>query len=138
MVFADGFVGLVLFGVWIFCIIDAITTDPAQVRNLPKAVWIIIVILLVDLGSLLWLIAGRNWSNLPRLAHPSNATGFPVDRPKRRVATNPDDDEDFLRGVRERAEQQRRSYEQRRTQEVADEQDRLRGNRDDPDAPSPN
>ncbi len=39
--------------------------------------------------------------------HPS----FPeYDRPGRAVAANPEDDEAFLRGLRERAEEQRRAY----------------------------
>ena len=40
--------------------------------------------------------------------HPSS---FPeYERPGRAVAANPEDDEAFLRGVRERAEEQRRAY----------------------------
>jgi hypothetical protein len=44
---------------WIYCIYDVITTDDAIVQHLPKVVWIIIVVLLSDLGSLLWLGLGR-------------------------------------------------------------------------------
>ena len=40
---------------WIYCIYDVITTDDAIVQHLPKVVWILIVVLLSDLGSLLWL-----------------------------------------------------------------------------------
>ncbi len=38
---------------------DVITTDDAIIQHLPKALWIIIVVLLSDLGSLLWLGLGR-------------------------------------------------------------------------------
>jgi hypothetical protein len=44
---------------WIYCIYDVITTDDAIIQHLPKGVWIIIVVLLSDLGSLLWLGLGR-------------------------------------------------------------------------------
>ena len=44
---------------WIYCIYDVITTDDAIIRHLPKVVWLIVVILLADIGSLLWLALGR-------------------------------------------------------------------------------
>jgi hypothetical protein len=44
---------------WIYCIYDVIATDDVMVQHLPKVVWIIIVVLLSDLGSLLWLGLGR-------------------------------------------------------------------------------
>jgi hypothetical protein len=53
-VVAVGFLAL-----WIYCIYDVITTDDAIIQHLPKAVWIVIVVLLSDLGSLLWLGLGR-------------------------------------------------------------------------------
>ncbi|MDT4891654.1 MAG: hypothetical protein QOE97_689 [Pseudonocardiales bacterium] len=127
MLFADGFLGLALFGLWLFCIIDVISSDESQLRNLPKAVWLIIVILLFDIGALLWLVAGRNWQSGPSATAPRRPTSrFPeYDRPGRQVPANPDDDEEFLRGVRERAEQQRREYQARREAELQAEQDRV-------------
>src|SRR5579872_6882760 len=44
---------------WIYCIYDVITTDDAIIRHLPKVVWLIVVILLADIGSVLWLALGR-------------------------------------------------------------------------------
>jgi len=38
---------------WIYCIYDVITTDDAIIRHLPKVVWLLIVILLSDIGSIL-------------------------------------------------------------------------------------
>lgn len=52
-------VGVGFLVLWIYCIYDVITTDQSLVQHLPKAVWIIIVVLLPDLGSLLWLGVGR-------------------------------------------------------------------------------
>ncbi len=109
MLFFDGAFGLVMLGLWIFCLIDVITTDSAQIRNLPKAVWLLIVILIPDIGSIVWLVAGHDWSPRTAPARSPLQREFPqYDRPGRHVATNPDDDEAFLRQVRERAEQQRR------------------------------
>jgi hypothetical protein len=52
-------VGVGFLVLWIYCIYDVITTADAIIQHLPKAVWIIIVVLLPDLGSLLWLGLGR-------------------------------------------------------------------------------
>ena len=93
-------IGLVL---WIFCIIDAITTPAEQIRNLPKAVWVIIVIVLVDIGSIAWLVAGRDWSGSPNRL---GGSGRGPQRPA--MPSNPDDDEEFQRFLRQRAEEQRR------------------------------
>ncbi|HLY34781.1 MAG TPA: PLDc N-terminal domain-containing protein [Jatrophihabitantaceae bacterium] len=101
MVLFDGVLGLVMLGLWIFCIIDVITTPADRVRNLPKLVWLILVVLLVDIGSIAWLVAGHNWAPKPEtsVAAPTGAGPRP---------SNPDDDEDFLAGLRARAEEQRK------------------------------
>ena len=54
----EGF-GLVLLGLWLYCIFDVIATDESLARNLPKTMWLIIVIFLPDVGSLAWLLLGR-------------------------------------------------------------------------------
>ncbi|MGN6454439.1 MAG: PLDc N-terminal domain-containing protein [Steroidobacteraceae bacterium] len=127
MIFADGTLALVMLGLWIFCIIDVITTpDP---RNLPKMAWLFIVIIIPDIGSIAWLVAGRNWgpNHVPYRSATVAGKAYPeYDRPGRAVPTNPDDDEAFLKQVRERAEAQRREYEARRKRELQEEQDRLR------------
>jgi Phospholipase_D-nuclease N-terminal len=118
MVFFDGVLGLAFVGLWIFCIIDAITTPDNQSRNLPKLAWVVIVILLVDIGSIAWLVAGRNWNGEAR--RPLAGTrARPAARP---VAKNPDDDEEFLAGLRSRAEEQRRRG--RETKHAEDQPDR--------------
>ena len=109
MLAVDGLVGLLLIGTWIFCIIDVITTPEAACRNLPKFVWLLIVILLAVPGSVVWLVAGRPWG--PRAATPRAAAPRAVARPMaapRSRPLAPDDDEEFLAGLRARAEEQRR------------------------------
>jgi Phospholipase_D-nuclease N-terminal len=112
VILADGALGLLLLGLWIFCIIDVITTDDVLIRNLQKPLWLLIVIFLFDVGAIIWLIAGRPWEQTSRRSAQARPTpAFPdYDRPGRFAATNPDDDEAFLREVRERAEEQRRRY----------------------------
>jgi hypothetical protein len=127
MILFDGGLGVVLFALWVFCIIDVITTPEFECRNLPKPLWLILVIILPDIGSIAWLVAGRTWkgaassSGLPYKGNRGHqtATRYPeYDRPGRRMATNPDDDEAFLAGLRARAEEQRRRArdEQRRNE----------------------
>jgi hypothetical protein len=121
MLFFDGGLALLALAVWIFCIIDVITTPEPQIRNLPKVVWLLIVIILSDIGSIAWLVAGRNWSgrtaDLPYKGNRGNRSNlgsrveerYPeYDRPGRYVPSNPDDDEEFLARLRARAEEQRR------------------------------
>ncbi|MFD0855825.1 PLD nuclease N-terminal domain-containing protein, partial [Actinomadura adrarensis] len=103
MTYFYGIVTLFILGLWIFCLLDVITTDEALCRHLPKMLWVLIVLLLPTIGSLLWLIAGRPaapaTSGMP---YKGNTGRYPeYDRPGRFAATNPDDDEEFLRRCRE-------------------------------------
>lgn len=113
MILFDGVLGIVGVGLWLFCIIDVITTSDAQVRNLPKVVWLLIVLLLFDLGSIAWLVAGRPWTAKAEARggrSPQN-TGDRGWGPRTATTsrpTNPDDDEEFLAGLKARAEEQRR------------------------------
>ncbi|MEP7019938.1 MAG: PLD nuclease N-terminal domain-containing protein [Pseudonocardiales bacterium] len=104
MLLFDGALGLLFLGLWIFCIIDVITTSDDQCRNLPKIAWLFIVILLIDIGSLAWLVAGRNWNGEAR----DRLAGTPARPGQRPKSSNPDDDEEFLASLRTRAEEQRR------------------------------
>jgi hypothetical protein len=122
MLLADGALGVILFCVWVFCLIDVITTDESMCRNLQKTWWVLIVLLLFDVGAVLWLIAGRP-QRAPTASSPpyrgNQGSAFPeYERPGRFTASSPDDDEEFLRRCRERAEEQRRRYrEQQRDRE---------------------
>jgi len=54
-----GVVGFLLIALWIWALVDCISSDQAMVRNLPKFGWLVIVILLFDIGAVLWLLLGR-------------------------------------------------------------------------------
>ncbi len=112
-------VGIVLFVLWLYCLVDAIMCPESEVRNLPKIAWVLIVVLVPTIGSVLWLVAGRPHGPVGRGRQASNTSYGEYDRPGRHVAANPDDDAEFLRRCRERAEEQRR--EARRQQREQDD-----------------
>src|SRR3954470_22607877 len=101
----------------VYCVLNIITTPEHEVRNLPKLLWLVLVLFVPIVGSVAWLVAGRpiGASGPNGLPYKGNTGRFPeYDRPGRAAAQNPDDDEAFLRGLRERAEEQRRAGEQQR------------------------
>ena len=59
MLLDEGVVGLLLFMFWIWAILDVISTDSAMTRNMPKMTWLIIVVILPDIGAIAWLLLGR-------------------------------------------------------------------------------
>jgi hypothetical protein len=59
VLYGGGLFGLVLLGFWLWAIFDVISTDDAMVRNLPKFMWLMLVIFLSDVGAIAWLLLGR-------------------------------------------------------------------------------
>ena len=106
MLFFNGVMGLFLLGLWIFCIIDVITTPAGGCRHLPKLAWFFIVVIFPDLGSIAWLVAGRNWNRQPANLPHKAGLGRRPSAPSR--GRNPDDDEEFQAQLRVRVEEQRR------------------------------
>ena len=43
----------------VYAAVDCIQTDEARVRNLPKLVWVFLILLFAVAGPLAWFIAGR-------------------------------------------------------------------------------
>jgi hypothetical protein len=82
----------------VWALIDCLSTDEYLVRNLPKVVWVFIILLFSPVGWIAWMVAGR-----PQQAARAGAgaqwrpgSGFPeAERPGRQLA--PDDDPEFLR-----------------------------------------
>jgi hypothetical protein len=102
-----------MFAVWVYCLLDVIMAEEYRIRNLSKGTWIMIVLFTFEVGAIAWLVAGRPQSSPRGLPYKGNngrpAPQYPeYDRPGRFAAANPDDDDAFLRQVRERAEEQRR------------------------------
>ncbi|SES23608.1 Phospholipase_D-nuclease N-terminal [Lentzea albida] len=111
MLYFGGLFGVLMLGLTIFAVVDVITTDDGSVRNLPKVLWLLLVLLFPLVGSIAWLVAGRpvGTGRARFAAQERGAPAYPeYDRPGRFAATNADDDQEFLRRCRERAEEQRR------------------------------
>ncbi len=102
------------FALWVYCLVSVISSDDGRIRHLPKIAWLLIVLFFPFVGSIAWLIAGRPTSTATRRSpFEREVPEFPeYDRPGRVAASDPAKDEEFLRRVRERAEEQRRRHEQ--------------------------
>ena len=123
MVRVELFVGLAVLALWIYSLVDVIGSDEGAIRHLPKLWWLLIVLLFPFAGSVAWLLAGRATGRGPgRSPYERAVPQFPeYDRPGRMAATDTAADEEFLRGVRERAEEQRRRHrEEQRRREAED------------------
>jgi hypothetical protein len=116
LLYFDGLLGFVTLGLWIFCLVDVITTDESSCRNMPKGLWLLVVLVLPLIGSIVWLVAGRPQQvTRARGLYERHAPAFPeYDRPGRFAATSPEDDDEFLRKCRERAEAQRKLAREKR------------------------
>jgi len=82
----------------IYAVVDCIQTEKSEVRNLPKMVWILLILLFWIIGPIAWLLAGRpkhdeNGVYGRRLAMP---TGGPPEHKGPRHPVGPDDDPAFL------------------------------------------
>lgn len=106
------FMGPVVLILWIFCVIDVILSREEDTRHLGKWIWLALVLFFPLVGSIAWLAVGRPSSGSRRRSpYEREAPTFPeYDRPGRAAALSPDDDEEFLRRCRERAEEQRRRF----------------------------
>ncbi len=98
MLYLDGIVGIALIGFLLFCLLDVLTTDPAQVRNLPKVAWVLLVFI-NPIGGIAWLIAGRpqgSSGTLPFKGNRGAPSTHPSANPAPRRSVAPDDDPAFL------------------------------------------
>lgn len=116
--------GLIVLALWIYSLIDVISSDEGGIRHLPKLAWLLIVLFFPLAGSVVWLVAGRPTTTPRASRHERPAPEFPeYDRPGRAAATSPEADEEFLRTVRERAEQQRRAHREQQLRRERQERD---------------
>jgi hypothetical protein len=115
----DLLLGVVLFGAWIFTLIEVAQTPNDEIRNLSKGAWIVIVLFFSLPGIVGWFVFGRPDNRARRAsAYERSAPAFPeYDRPGRAAALDPEKDEEFLRQIKARAEQQRLRYEQQKKQD---------------------
>ncbi|MFA9431029.1 PLDc N-terminal domain-containing protein [Egicoccus sp. AB-alg2] len=117
-----GLVTLALFAFTFYCLLDVVLTDEREIRNLPKVVWALLVALVIGLGGLLWLYAGRpsrsgaspgggpaaspgrdpGPGRGPRGPRPSGPAPTDGASGPRSAPRGPDDDPEFLRRLDER------------------------------------
>jgi hypothetical protein len=122
----------------VYCLVDCIQTDQADVRTLPKPVWVLLIILLPLFGGIGWLLAGkpeRGAAAKRQVPWPSTKTsGFPeYERPA--PPKGPDDDPDFLRSLRAREAERGRSL-QEWEDELRERERQLRDGDPPPDRPT--
>lgn len=75
MLYGGGIFGVAILVLWVWAVLDVISTDESLCRNLPKTMWLMVVIFLSGLGALAWLLLGRpeNTSLYPGSASPRGA-----------------------------------------------------------------
>jgi hypothetical protein len=134
VLFGYGLLSLATLALMVYCVLNVITTPDSEVRNLPKPLWLMLCLLFPAIGGIAWLLAGRPVAAagaLPSRRPGDGSRGIPpeYDRPGRAAAASPEDDEAFLRRLRERAEAQRRAAEEQRRAERAAEQERSEAER---------
>jgi hypothetical protein len=99
---------LLVLGLWIYAFIDCLNTPEERVRKLPKAAWVLIIVVFgyVLFGSIAWLIAGRpRRSETDGLVHSSSGGRG------RWVA--PDDNPEFLKSLDADKEKEREQERER-------------------------
>ncbi|WP_327088110.1 PLD nuclease N-terminal domain-containing protein [Nonomuraea sp. NBC_01738] len=84
-------VSLAVLAFWLYSMFDVITTPEDLIRNAPKPLWLLAVVLIPVLGGLTWLLAGRPLSTPPSRPIPTPPT-----------AKGPEDDPEFLRDLNRR------------------------------------
>ena len=108
-----GLTGLLLFGIWVWAILDVIATEETMIRSLPKSMWLLLVIMLPSIGAVAWIALGR----------PAGVGWRPGDTGYRapRRATGPEDRDDWNRNRQE----QRQDFEET-DRRLREERDRRR------------
>ena len=96
--------GLILFVVWLFAVLDVISTDEMLMRNLPKLVWLFIVVLFPTVGAIAWFALGRpigaGLTPGPSRARPSRSWQQQRgERPRRSRPRGPEDRDDWAAGT---------------------------------------
>ncbi|MBA2808200.1 PLDc_N domain-containing protein [Streptomyces sp. KM273126] len=84
---------LVPLALSIYAFIDCITTQEQDVRHIPKPLWAILILLFPLVGSISWLIVGRDRSST------AGRLGGGSSRRPRGGWVAPDDNPDFLKSL---------------------------------------
>ena len=117
-----------IVGLTLYTLLDAVRTPAHEARTLPKWLWVLVTLLFPIVGPLMWLILGRPKAQ-PAVGAPRRGFGQRRNTPAPSVSS-PDDDEEYLRWLKAKAERERRSREAESTNKQDSE-------RKDPDLKDP-
>ena len=92
-IIGGGFFAIAVLALWAYCIFDVISTDESLMRNMPKVLWLIVVIILPTVGSVAWLLLGRP---IGAGLRPGDTSTYTPPRPRSPRPLAPDDDPAFL------------------------------------------
>ncbi len=87
---------LVPLALSIYAFIDCVTTQEKDVRFMPKPVWAILILLFPLVGSISWLVIGRDRATSQRLGRASGGGRW--------IA--PDDNPEFLKSLKDEKDEQ--------------------------------
>ena len=118
-----------IVGLTLYTLLDAVRTPAHEARTLPKWLWVLVTLLFPVVGPLMWLILGHPKAQ-PAAGAPRPGFGQRRGTPAPSVSS-PDDDEEYLRWLKAKAERERRSRE-------AESNDKQDSERKDPEDGTPN
>ena len=98
-----------IVGLTLYTLLDAVRTPAHEARTLPKWLWVLVTLLFPVVGPIMWLILGRPKAQ-PAAGTPRAGFGRRRGTPAPSVSS-PDDDEEYLRWLKAKAERERRSRE---------------------------
>ena len=58
MIKVELLLAVVTFCLFVYCLVEVIQTPETTMRNLPKVVWLLLVLFFPFVGSVAWLVAG--------------------------------------------------------------------------------
>lgn len=118
-----------IVGLTLYTLLDAVRTPAHEARTLPKWLWVLVTLLFPVVGPIMWLILGRPKAQ-PAAGGPRPGFGQRRNTPAPSVSS-PDDDEEYLRWLKAKAERERRSRE-------AESNNKQDSERKDPEDGTPN
>lgn len=98
-----------IVGLTLYTLLDAVRTPAHEARTLPKWLWVLVTLFFPVVGPIMWLILGRPKAQ-PAAGGPRPGFGQRRNTPAPSVSS-PDDDEEYLRWLKAKAERERRSRE---------------------------
>ncbi len=97
-----------IVGLTLYTFLDAVRTPAHEARTLPKWLWVLVTLFFPVVGPLMWLILGRPKAQPAAGAHRGFGQRRSTPAPS---VSSPDDDEEYLRWLKAKAERERRSRE---------------------------